>query len=73
LFAPTSTDIDAAVRREFPLFESARLTVQADAFNLLNKVYFGAPNTTLSSTSFGTYTTQGNLPRKFQFSARITF
>jgi hypothetical protein len=73
LFAPTTTNIDVSVRREFPLFESVKFTLQADAFNALNKVYFGAPNTTLSSTSFGTYTTQGNLPRKFQFSARITF
>jgi Carboxypeptidase regulatory-like domain/TonB dependent receptor len=73
LFAPTTTNIDASVRREFPLFESLKFTLQCDAFNVLNKVYFGSPNTTLSSTSFGTYTTQGNLPRKYQFSARITF
>ena len=85
LFAPTTTNIDANVRREFPLWESVRLSVQADAFNLLNKPYFAAPNSTFSTNAasstpsvaaadpFGTYTAQGNMPRKLQFSARITF
>jgi hypothetical protein len=81
LFAPTSTDLDINVRKEFPLLESAKLSVQADAFNALNEVFFAAPNSSFSSTaglippatSFGTYSAQGNSPRKYQFSARISF
>jgi hypothetical protein len=79
LFAPTYSNLDINLRKEFPLLESAKLTVQADAFNALNEVVFAAPNSSFSasassaSNSFGTFTSQGNLPRKFQFSARITF
>jgi hypothetical protein len=79
LFAPTNSDLDLNVRKEFPLLESVKLTVQADAFNALNEVVFAAPNASFSSSAssasnaFGTYTSQGNLPRKFQFSARVTF
>jgi hypothetical protein len=73
LYAPHVADIDASVRREVPIREVVKLAVQADVFNLPNRAYFGAPNTTLSSTSFGTYTTQANQPRKWQFSARLTF
>jgi hypothetical protein len=81
LFAPTSTNLDMNLRKEFQLFETAKLTVQADAFNALNEVFFAAPNSSFTSTSglvppltsFGTYTAQGNNPRKYQFSARLTF
>lgn len=73
LFAPHVADVDASVRREFPLFESVRFSFQADAFNLPNRTYFAAPNTTLSSANFGFYTSQANQPRKLQFSGRITF
>ena len=79
LFAPTYSDLDLSVRKEFPLLESATLTVQADDFNALNEVVFAAPNSSFSASAssaanaFGTYTAQGNLPRKYQFSARITF
>jgi hypothetical protein len=73
LFAPHVTNIDASVRREFPIHESVKLLFQADVFNLPNRTYFGAPNTTLSSTGFGTYTNQGNSSRKFQFSGRVSF
>jgi hypothetical protein len=73
LFAPHTQDIDVSVRREVPIRESLKLAIQADAFNVVNAVYFGAPNTTLDSTSFGYLTTQANQPRKLQFSARLTF
>ena len=73
LFAPHVADIDASVRREIPIFESLKFAIQADVFNLPNEVYFGSPNTTLSSSSFGFYTSQANQPRKYQFTARLSF
>jgi hypothetical protein len=73
LFAPHTTNIDASVRREIPIHESVRFLFQADVFNLPNRTYFGVPNTTVGSASFGTYTNQANQPRKFQFSARVSF
>jgi hypothetical protein len=73
LLAPGVADIDVSVRREFAIRESVRLALQADAFDVNNAVYFAAPNTTLSSSSFGTFTSQANQPRKLQLSARVTF
>jgi len=73
LFAPHTTNIDANIRREFPIYESIKFLFQADVFNLPNRTYFGAPNTTLSSAGFGTFTNQANASRKFQFSGRISF
>jgi hypothetical protein len=46
---------------------------QADAFNVTNSVFFGAPGTNPDQASFGTLTTQANQPRKLQLTARITF
>jgi hypothetical protein len=73
LFAPHTTNIDASVRREIPIHESVRLLFQADVFNLPNRTYFAAPNTTLGSSGFGTFSNQANQSRKFQFSGRISF
>jgi len=44
---------------------------------LLSTDYFHrvlrAPNTTLSSPAFGRFPNQANQPRKWQFSARVSF
>jgi hypothetical protein len=73
LYAPHITNLDANLRRDFPIWEGVKFAFQADVFNLLNRPYFGAPNTSITSASFGTYTSQANQPRKYQFSGRITF
>lgn len=67
-------DVDLSVRREFPIHESLKFSIQMDAFNVPNIVNFAAPTVgTFSSSGFGEVTTQANQPRKFQFSARLTF
>ena len=73
LFVPRYGDIDLSVRKTVPLWESTKLVIQADSFNVPNSVYLAAPSTTVGSSSFGTYSSQANLPRKWQFSARLTF
>jgi hypothetical protein len=73
LYAPNIWDLDISVRRVFVIHEGISFAIQADAFNILNLVNFGAPNTTLSSSAFGEITTQANNPRKLQFSGRFTF
>lgn len=73
LFAPHTTNIDANIQKRFSLFEGVKFLFEADVFNLPNRVYFGAPNSTLSSASFGTFTSQANSPRKFQFLGRFEF
>ncbi len=73
LFAPHNADVDVSVRREFPIREKVKLAFQADAFNINNAVHFAAPGTSLDASSFGTFTSMANQPRKLQFSARVSF
>jgi hypothetical protein len=73
LFAPRTADTDLSVRKEIQIRELLKLSIQADAFNISNSVYFTAPNATVGSASFGEYSGQANQPRKMQFSARLTF
>jgi hypothetical protein len=73
LFAQHTLDEDISLRREFKITERLRLALQADAFNITNSVYFSAPGVNIDSASFGTVTSQSNLPRKLQFEGRITF
>jgi hypothetical protein len=73
LFAPRYGDVDLSIRKTMAVRESLKLVIQADSFNASNSVYLSAPSTTVGSASFGTYSSQANLPRKWQFSARLTF
>jgi len=74
LFAPHNADVDVSVRREFPIREGMKLAFQADAFDVNNAVHFAAPGTSLASaSSFGIFSSQSNLPRRLQFSARLSF
>jgi len=42
MFAPRTADFDMNIRRTFAIRQSLKLSVQADAFNLTNSVYFSA-------------------------------
>jgi hypothetical protein len=70
---PGSYGQDLSVRREFPIRESLKLAVQADAFNAFNVVTFAPPSTNITSSNFGKISSQSNNPRTFQLSARISF
>lgn len=73
LYAPHIIGFDVSLRREFAIRERLKLAIQADAFNVTNSVFFGAPGLNIDSANFGTLTTQANQPRKLQLNARITF
>jgi hypothetical protein len=73
LFVPHNADLDVSVRREFRIRENARLSFQADAFNVNNAVHFAAPGTNIDSAAFGIFSAMSNQPRKLQFSARVSF
>jgi hypothetical protein len=45
------SQVDFAVRRDFPLRSDVSLQLRAEAFNLFNQVNFGLPTNTLSSGS----------------------
>jgi hypothetical protein len=73
LRGPARYNQDLSVRRDFRLREGWRLAVDVDFVNVFNMVNFGNPNTSTTSTAFGTITSQSNLPRLIQLGARVSF
>jgi hypothetical protein len=57
-----------------------KVRFRADAFNILNRAQYGAPNADTSQTNFGAitttisnYATGRGTPREFQLSAKMSF
>ncbi len=50
-----------------------RLEVRIEAFNVLNRTNFGAPNGNRSATTFGTITSLSTTPRQIQLGVRFSF
>jgi len=65
-------NLDASIFKQFSLTEKFRLQFRAEAFNSLNRVRFGNPNTTVTAgANFGRVTTQTNDPRQMQFGLKL--
>lgn len=73
LFGPGGYDIDAGIRRTFPITRRTNFVFSAEAFNVTNTVTFGSPNTNVSSSNFGTISSQSNSSRDWQFSGKVNF
>ena len=72
LIGPAYRDLDASLSKDFPLFETAKLQLRGDAFNVANTTNYGNPNATLNSTSFGKITS-ANPARLFQVALKVVF
>jgi hypothetical protein len=66
-------NLDASLLKQFEIREQMYFQLRLEAFNAVNHPVFGAPNTTISSTSFGQISSQANLPRQIQLGARFVF
>jgi hypothetical protein len=65
---------DFAILKYFPIRESIKLQFRAEVYNAWNHSNFAAPNTSPTSTAFGTITsTDNNLPRQWQLAMRLIF
>ena len=77
LDTPGTQDLDASLRRSFPLPREMSLVIEADCLNVWNKVTFGSPNATWSpgSSSFGTISglASNTFPRDWQFAGHFNF
>jgi outer membrane receptor protein involved in Fe transport len=64
--------VDLSLGKTFSITESAQLELRGDAFNSFNHVNFNNPVTTLTSPSFGRFTSAAT-PRTIQIAARFAF
>jgi len=66
---------DVVLSQYYNLRQLGRIEDQfrLEAFNLINRVQFGLPNTTVGAATFGYITTQANLPRNVQAALKLYF
>ncbi len=64
---------DISAIKEFPIHDTVALQFRLEAFNVLNKVWFGLPNANFNSATFGQITSQYNLPRNIQVALKLNF
>ncbi len=69
---PGLFDLDASLKREFPLYEQFRLEFVADSFDITNTPAFANPAANISNAGFGQITTS-NANRTLRLSGRVTF
>jgi hypothetical protein len=69
-----TNNLDLSLFKQFQAFEKLKVQFRAEAFNSLNRVRFGAPNTNVNGgANFGRVTTQSNSPRQLQFGLKLLF
>jgi len=64
---------DAKILRSFRLYERLALEFSLDMLNVTNHTQFGAPNTTVTSSAFGSLSSQVNSGRILQFNTHLRF
>jgi len=70
--APNFEQWDLGVNKNFRIRESIHAQFRSEFFNVLNHTNFGIPNTTTTSSAFGTIRTTYP-PRQIQFALKILF
>lgn len=66
--------VDFSIFKAFKIYERLNMQIRAEAFNLTNSPWFGAPNTTLGGSSFGVVSnSQANDPRNVQLALKLVF
>ena len=67
------TDWNASLIKHFKLRERVNLELRFEAYDIMNHPNFSDPNTTVTSSAFGTVNSQAGLSREFQGALRLTF
>ncbi|MBI5281576.1 MAG: TonB-dependent receptor [Candidatus Solibacter usitatus] len=73
LRSPGVRNWDLSLFKDFRITEKLQLQFRTEAFNALNTVRFGSPNTSVTSNQFGQISTQANSPRQVQFGLKLLF
>jgi hypothetical protein len=72
---PGTNNLTASLFKEVPLGfrEGTRLQIRLEAFNALNRVQFGGPDTNVGDATFGEITSQANQPRQVQIGLKLYY
>ena len=65
--------LDVSMTKNFKFKERAYVQVRIEAYNVTNRVTFGAPNTTPTSSAFGEIGSQANTPRRLQSALKLVW
>ena len=68
-----TTNLDVTLSKAVTVTEQLSLQVRAEAYNLLNRVQFGAPGMTVNSPAFGIISSQANTPRLVQLGLKLVW
>jgi len=66
-------NFDASVIKKFAVGEQRYFQFRMEAFNVLNHPTFDAPDTKITSSTFGVINSQSNRPRQLQMGLRFVF
>ena len=71
--APAIFNEDISLGKEATITERLRVSLRFEAFNLLNRVRWGNPDSTYTSSNFGLVRSQANNPRQMQAGLKVLF
>jgi hypothetical protein len=66
-------NFDLSLFKNFHPVERINVQLRAEALNAFNTPRFGSPNTSITSSSVGIITSQGNSPRQVQLGLKVLF
>ena len=67
------TDWNVSLGKHFKIRERVNLELRFEGYDIMNHPNFSDPNTTVTSSAFGTVTSQAGLSREFQGALRVSF
>jgi hypothetical protein len=70
---PNQSQVNVSLFKTFKFRDRWNLQFRAECYDLFNHPNFNDPNTTVTSSSFGTITAQGSPSRQFQGALRLSF
>ncbi len=71
--AEGQTQWNFSLIRNYRVTEHARIQFRGECYNVLNHKVFAAPSTSVTSSAFGTITSDVSEPREFQFTMKVIF
>jgi len=73
VYGPSFQQWDFSVNKAIPIAESMEFRIEANFFNLFNKVNYNNPDTNVQDGNFGVITSDNQQPRQIQFGLKFLF